>query len=766
MLHFFRKYQRYFYIAITIVIVCSFSFFGTYSTLPQQAAEDPVAFTAVNGKKIKRSEVEALTQFLSTDNEDKMLFGGMWGPNFLNDGVVKKDILETGLAKILAEAYAPELKNDWDQRLEKEKKYTLYKHPEAQFISAETAWEYFIPAKRAHFHKLQQAKSATDPDAIAQRINLFLDERSFPAPALKQILQYQEQQYSFVHPDQQLERTDLFLFNHYTLEDWFGSRFLRIVAQFILNSAAIAEERGYRVSDNEALADLMQNAEESYRQISSHVNVGLANSGEYLSEQLRRSGLDRTSAVKIWRNVLLFRRLFEDMGSSVFVSPFTFEKFNEYANQSVRGDLYTLPEPLRIGSFKDLQKFETYLSAVSKSKKEDLLGLPTLFQSPADVLKSAPELVKKQYVLEIAEIDKNDLQNKISVKEMWQWQVSDNNWAALTKEFPDLGVKKAQTEEERFQALDQLDNRTKLRVNAYSRGKMADAHPEWIAQALDKIEPKQISAALSFKGGASPFKGLDNREELIRLLDQAPLKEQSPKLAQFSSNGKNFYRITVLERAPNMEILTFAEANKEGILDGLVDKQLQKAYQSQKDQYEKPFADLKDLVAEDVYGPVLQAIKKEAQGKISPSQLNNDLLSSLRFYSYMRSSEDRLKNFPDSEKNLVASSEANTLKDQWRLEKKPFVTERKSSDPINKQETFAMGEKSWSQVNTLPNGELFFFFLKEKGVESPKPKAAQIAGSRQLLGNDAMQELAEQLLNTFKAKNAISLSYMDRLEQQ
>lgn len=766
MLNFFRTYQRYIYIVITVVIVCTFSFFGTYNGLPNHSVEDPVAFTTVTGKKIKRSDLELLTHFLSTDIEDKILFGGVWGPNFLNDGVIKKDFLQTGIAAILAKDYAPLLKNDWEQRLEKEKKYTLYSHPEAQFISVETAWEYFIPGKSGRFYKLQQSKEAMDPEAIEARIQLFLDERNYPAPALWQLLSYQERQYGFVQHDKQLDHNDLFLFNHYSMEDWFGPKFLRLASEFIINCAKIAETRGYRVSDAEVFAALSQNAEQSFRQLSSQKNLSVSNSTEYLNEQLRHLRIDRNDAVKLWRDVMLFRRLFQDMGNSLLLAPFPFEKFNQYANQSVQGDKYDLPESLRIGSYRDLQKFEAYLAAVSKNKKEDLLGLPTLFHSPAELLKTAPELVQKQYVLEIAEVEKKDLQSKISLKELWDWQLSDEHWPELAKEFSDLSNKKDQSQEERFLVLDQLDSRTRMKVNTFSSGKIIDAHPEWIAQALDSSEPKQVSLGLLAKGGTTPFKGQDNREELSRLLDQAPLKEASPALQQYSPNGKNYYRITVLERAPAQEILTFAAANKQGILDGLVDKQLKSAYEEQKEKYQKSFADSKELVVEQVYGNVLQAIRKDAEGKVSSTQFStDDLTASLRFYSYLRNTKERIKNFPDSEMSLVTTGEVETtnLKDQWKLVKKPFTTLRKNSaDPLNKEETFAMAEKSWSQVNALPNGDLFFFFANEKGTESLKSNSEQINGSHHLLSDDAMRMLAKQLVEKFKEKNSISLSYMDK----
>jgi hypothetical protein len=56
MLEFFRKYQRYFFILITIVIVISFSFFGTYSTLSNGSFREQIAFTTVDGTDITRHE--------------------------------------------------------------------------------------------------------------------------------------------------------------------------------------------------------------------------------------------------------------------------------------------------------------------------------------------------------------------------------------------------------------------------------------------------------------------------------------------------------------------------------------------------------------------------------------------------------------------------------------------------------------------------------------------------------------------------------------
>src|ERR1700722_11523304 len=140
MLDFFRSYQRYFFLVITVVIIISFSFFGTYSTLGSNNWREQIAFKAVDGREVTRSDVDEMALFLATDNEDKMLYGGFWGPNFLNDGVIRKNFLETGLGVELALAYGEDLQDDIHKRSAKEKNYRLYSHPQAPFLSVENVW--------------------------------------------------------------------------------------------------------------------------------------------------------------------------------------------------------------------------------------------------------------------------------------------------------------------------------------------------------------------------------------------------------------------------------------------------------------------------------------------------------------------------------------------------------------------------------------------------------------------------------------------------
>ncbi len=60
--------------------------------------------------------------FLQSDAALKKAFGGQWGPNFLNDGVITNDFLKTGLAAELVAQYGDAVSSDLESRFKREKK--------------------------------------------------------------------------------------------------------------------------------------------------------------------------------------------------------------------------------------------------------------------------------------------------------------------------------------------------------------------------------------------------------------------------------------------------------------------------------------------------------------------------------------------------------------------------------------------------------------------------------------------------------------------
>lgn len=797
MLEFLRKHQRYFFVVITVVIIISFSFFGTYSTLNTEYPHEQTVFTAINGTDVKRQELDELSVFISTDSQDKLILGGIWGPNFLNDGVIRKDFLETGMGFILAMNYPDELLKDLRGRSEKEKRFTLYSNPQAGFINVESAWTYFAPDMKYNYDLLRMADNPVDAEALAGRISLFLQEKQFPAPLLKQVLHYQEKQYPWVQSDANLDYYDLSLFGYHTFEDWFGPRFVRLVSEFIINSAKVAEQKGYKVSKEEVLADLMQHAAVSYQQNMNNPSLGVANLQQYFDEQLRRMGMDQNKAIKVWRDVLLFRRLFNDIGNSVVVDPFSIGKIQGYAKEGVVGRIYELPKDLRFDNYRSMQKLETYLNAVAKRGQDEksLLMLPTIFLSVDEVAKKFPELIQHRYVLEISQASKKNLQTKVGVKETWNWEVDDQNWAALKKKFPELGIKKGETREERFAALESLDDKTRSQVDAFARSAIVDTHPEWLDEALEKAPVKTSAAAILEKGGKTPFANGEKRRELLQLLDHASLKGEAPndaaqKLLKYSSDNDVYYRFAVVKRIPEREIITFAEADEQGILDQLLDKELDVYYvkirESDSSQYKKPdgswkpLADVRDLVADQYFEKIRKAIERDYADAIAPQKpptvFLGDFLASIRLYAYMRDVRNSLKKdgadlqkwiAADADKTAEGLTPRGRLEDQWKLIQTSYQGDRSDlNSDLNANEIFAMKPGSWSAVNTPGNGDLNFFHLEKREALQNHATAEKVGQLYHVASVDAQRIYMQKLLYQLKDKKALSLDYMNKKQEE
>ncbi len=802
MLEFFRKYQKYFFFVITVVIIISFSFFGTYSTIGSTMWRDQVAFKAVNGHDVSRADVDEMALFLATDSSDKQLFNGVWGPNFLNDGVIEKDFLQTGLGAELALAYAADLQGDIDKRLAKEKKFVLYTHPQAPFMGVESVWSYFAPQIPVYFHGLKQATNGLEPTAFSNRINLYLAQKQLPTSTLRYILRFQEKQYAdWLKPDQRLNQIDLSLFGYHTFEDWFGPSFTRLISEFIINAAILAEQKGYAVSNAEVLSDFVRSTQISYQQNINQPTLGVASAEEYLSEQLRRLNMDQARAIKIWRQVLLFRRYFHDAGSSALMGGLAVKKMADFAHESVTVDLYQLPSSLKIANHQDLQNLEAYLYAVAKLEKGNPLALPEQFLQPAQVIKKYPELVQKRYLLEIAKVDLKTIQAKIGLRQLWEWEIDEKNWALLTKQFPLLKAMAGESKDERFDALEGLAPSVRAAVDAYAKQQIVEAHPEWIDQALAEAKPDLKEMGIRMQGGNQFFNGLEDQEKrknFIHLLDTAPLGRQVPSdsaLFRYSADRQAYFRIAVLARGDQEELLTFDEARSDGTLEAINQRILEQhyvairtkdtsLYQNDKKEW-RPFQAVKENVVDDYYKKImsgLEPVQKEVFGKSTSEYATKDELSSLRLYPYIKSIRDKLVQNPSSATHQWAfrqETASNTsekalsnrlpLSDQWKVEKLTLTVDRQAANPhFDIAEALSLKQGDWSSILVRPDGSLAFFEVKakDKGSATPAQIAEKVRKAQALLGAEAERNLMKQVIEELKAKEAISLSYMRPSESE
>lgn len=773
MLSFFRKYQRYIYTLITGVIIISFSFFGTYGALTERAPQDDKVFTAVDGSTVTRSEMERMAYFIGTDATDMRQFGS-WGPNFLNDGVIDQDLIQTGLATLLIRQYSDQIKPDLDTRSVREKRFQPYQHPAFKALSATEVWSKYKPQKMAYFKSLTASSDVSSPEAIDARINLYLSEREFSGQDLKQAILFAEKMnQSWVRPDPNLPYSDLSTFGYHTVDDWFGPKFVRLVSAFIINASKEAIAKGYNIPDDEVLADLIKNTQASFTQVAANGRLGVTNPTDYFREQLRRLHMDQSQAIQTWKQVMLFRRLFGDIGNAVVTDPLTAEQFVAFAKQTITGEVYNLPEGLHLGNFKDLQAFETYLKAVSE-KTDDVTALPTTFKS----VKAVPtELVEQRYLVEIAKVDSQVLATKVGVRETWEWEFADANWPKLVEAFPELGSVDGKTAEQREKALDRLDHHTRGRIDSFAREQILKAHPEWIAEALKNAPTEKKILSLREKGGNTPLFGVEDRKAFQNFLDA----ENAAEARTFTPNEKVYYSITVLNKDATPHILTFEQAKKEGILDEMATQELNDYYVKirEKDptEYQLKDGEWKELqyvrtqVAKRYYSKILNTIQKEAAElqpkEQQPKEWTPDLAAAVRFIKHVANAEKALRANGESSAWISQPSAVEdgltppvALGDQWKLTKESFTQDRSEGES-----GFELAANSWSPIDTAPNGQIRFRHIA--GIQQTGTEAIVMHttfATHQLLSNTAQQFYMKKFLAKLNEKEAMTLDYLQPKE--
>ncbi|MBS0615726.1 MAG: hypothetical protein JSR58_04145 [Verrucomicrobia bacterium] len=721
MLTFLRKHQRILFMVIAVITIASFLFFGTFGTMDTRAMPERKIGVAIDGSPITDQEVAKMVRFFS----------------YISPRTIETDFLATGMATLLAERYFDEIKPDLTNRLEKVRKFRPYQHPEAPYISAEEVWKKYIPNLPLHLSELRKMEAS--PDSFACLSQLYLDESAFNPEYLRRFLIYQQRQYSHIQPDPRLsQREPLSLMNFHTMEDWFGTAFMNRLAIFLINGAHMAQEKGYNITIEETKADLNRTLIQS---LSSKKPV----TEEFLESQLRYSGLDMNSAIAVWKNVLLYRRLFDAVGQSVFVDPLSYQQMAAFAGESATVDLYQLPSHLRFTSFRSLLKFQYYLDNASPKARGS--KLPTQFYSVQELEKRCPELVHTRAKLRVAKVKKEDLSGRISLRETWEWEASDAGWQLLQKEFPILGRSKAKTPDERTSAIDALELSQRTKVDQFARTCILSSHPEWLEAELQNAAAHEHEVSIHSRGAAHPFSEMEETKPLLEKLRTAALNETFT----FTPDKDIYYRITLLEPLAEKQIMTFEEASQGDYLGRLLDKNLESAYseirRKEPSSFQlpggnyKPFSEVKDIIGSRVFADFLSTITSEKVGL--------EYYSSHRLKSHMAEALKSIREEGEASSFLQATGDR--LIDQWKLVKAATEIKRSEHRSISTDDLFATAIGAWSQVQTPITGDVCFFKLVNRG-QAAEPIAENLDMGQKILSLDAHRYLMQQILDAMEKK--------------
>src|SRR5205823_10244239 len=118
-------------------------------------------------------------------------------------------------------------------------------------------------------------------------------------------------------------------------------RFIMLISHFILNAAELAEEKGYRINDDEIRMELVQNLHTGYKRFSQNsTSITAQQIQQYFKRTMDQWGVDEKMLLNCWRKIMLFRRLLADVGGSVLLDSLAYKNFHDYSKQTALIDLY------------------------------------------------------------------------------------------------------------------------------------------------------------------------------------------------------------------------------------------------------------------------------------------------------------------------------------------------------------------------------------------------------------------------------------------
>ena len=791
MLGFLRKYQRYFFLFVALVIGVSFMFFGTHQvSAPARKVDDRPLGASIDGSSMRKKAIDEIVRFIETDRLDTQLMEKHKLPNFFNDGVVRKDFLETGLGLGLADCYFDALKGEIEERVIKQREFFQWRNSNPNLATSRVLLERLFPKQKKSLDAFLKEDLPVDPKLLSLLIDLYLGEMALPPHFMRESPLFGKNRGARGETASSSYESDLALSPFSCLEEWFGPSFLQLVGQFIHNAALFAKQQGHHVSFEEAKVDLFRNGVYAF-QMQRSLPLDQAEMSSLWNRQLAYFGMDEKAALTVWQKVMLFRRLFNDCGHAAFVDAHPYQCFHSHASKTATVDHYYLEGKLGLSNFEELLKFLYYVDVVSASKSA-WPEFPEKFLPIEQIQKVCPELVCRRFLVEMKKVTLKEIAQEISLKQMWEWQLDSQNFKKLQKAFPELALSKATDAEGYFNEIEKQPPYFRRKIDDYSLMQIAKEHPEWIIAALSEKDAELKPIIFSIDGAQKELEGVGSGGRLLELFQKAPLKkgadlaeknlEVESELELFSSDQQNYYYFQVVDRDDKWYISTFQEANDQGVLKPLAERYLQEQYPEVREGNPtlfktisnewKPFEEVKGEVSLILYRKLFDAIDHEqSQTATSLTKSRFDKLDSFYpknyFLGYMKralsdiSAKGEESNYlvkkipsssPESELPVRLSFEK-----QWKVTKTAKEHKNCESKKEFKKALFSMSEKEWSSAQVFEDGKVGFFQLQK--IETPEQlKLQEVRQGHEILFNEAKRFLMLELLDKFKEKECVHLN--------
>lgn len=732
MLAFFRRYQRFFFSIVTLVVVASFAFYGTYSAFTHTQKESfKPAFTSSNGHVISQVEWDEMTLFLSSDMYDALSTLSPFSYNSLNPGVIRNTFLQKNLGSLFVELFPGVFPGTFNRS--KEKNFKPYSHPHISFISIENIWRTFSPETLKAFESynrlLRSHESISPVEEFQKKLELYQTQNRISPLLLRQILAMQENQNSWAPKDPYLARRDLALFGYHSAKDWFGIDFIRLIAAVIINASEIAEERGYRVSREEARAALQLQEEKVFEQFQKTLKLPYKTPREFGVAVMQSLGFQENSLVEMWQKILLFEKMERDVSEGQFACGCEFGSYFSEATMGYNIDLFQPSEAFPVRNIQDTAKLSLYLSLLTE---KDSTGWkkPLSLENLEEI--HSPLLIRT-YPLRVKKVSLDTLKGKISIKDLRSWQVGPG-WDFTKKEVPSLSSYDKADPQERLRAINLEEASVRKRLDNTSRAEIVMQRSAPYEKFLKETPFEEVDLALSFHTTDPILEGIDSKEEIQKLYQ---FLETSDKSFILEPKEHLLYSIEKRGEPSPLRRMSYTEAVSNGTLNAL----LQENYQSQ-----NSGENFDDFLVNTHKG-MLTRIRDQYNLKTIDQAI----------YWYLYDLYKPLYNEIIGSSQEGGESKESPFQEQFRLHKKSATLDlmhQNHFEKISVNDLRAMEEGEWSSLMHDKDGYIWFYKLVKKSPDlgAEKTFLQTIHDAR---GEEALISLMRSLIDRFQTSGSL-----------
>ncbi|ANG66390.1 hypothetical protein [Chlamydia gallinacea] len=551
MLAFFYKHQKKF-IGFVIVAVCVSGIGIGWGRHPGESIDKKqrkkIVFT-IEGKKYSEREFHAFKKFFM--HEAYPFTGNPQEWNFLNEGLLTERFLTNKLGeKLFLKVYSQ------FPAFSKEKNYQAYRRFDTPFISAEEVWKSSAPHLYEALTQFQQIDDPVSPSGFAARVRLFLEEKKFPHYILKQMLEYRRKMFHLPHDAALLKGKDLRLFGYGNLSDWFGDAYVSTAVETLLRFVNEQKKHISMPSIKEAQQDFYDKAKQAFTKLSKHTDVHLT-FDQFVASYFDFIGVSSSEFFKIYREILLCKRAFLQLEGGVTFDYRPLQEFFSMGKDSTSVEIVKLPREYHFKTLTDLEAFEVYLRLVGESP-QDCLDVPRFVLPIKKIKAKEPKLVGRRFLLTYQTIRLQDLETKVPMIEVHQWQQNPDNFHILLQEFPKI---ETCTSSKDFQ---NLPPSLVEKIHSFTRKEILRACPEKIQACLSQSVSKNNEVFLS-SGKDSVLEGILDGRELAALLIE------NEALEFYTQDKEHYYTFIVDTCFGDEEIIPYREVLRKGLGKILVD---------------------------------------------------------------------------------------------------------------------------------------------------------------------------------------------------